>query len=155
MGVDRTPRVLLDRRLLAAMAVFLAGTALPGCALRRSAVFLPAGEVQRIRVSAAADGRPMAEARVVEDPARVAQVCDFLKKHEEGWEPIWHTPWAGDYSIVLETDHSWQSIYLKEDAIQTNSQGAPVERKLSPASQQELLALLEVDDGPRTVSAAR
>ena len=137
------------------MAVFLAGTALPGCALRRSASFLPAGEVQRIRVSAASTEGRLAEARVVEDPARIAQVCDFLRETRGGMgADLAHA--AGGGLLDRAGDRPLVAVDLPdEDAIQTHSQGAPVKRKLSPASQQELLALLEVDDGPRTVSAAR
>ncbi len=113
-----------------------------GCAMRRSATFLPADQVRQIRVSQNVDGRQIGDVSVLDDPARITQVHAFLQSHQAGWKPIWHTPWAGEYSVLLETDDSWQSIFVIDDALQTNSDGAPIQRKLSPESHQELLALL-------------
>ncbi len=141
----RTTGFMKSRRLRNSIVVaicLIVSTNFTGCAMRRSATFLPADEVRQIRVSRNVDGRQIGDVSVLDDPARITQVHAFLQAHQEGWEPIWHTPWAGEYSVLLETDDSWQSVFVVEDALQTNSDGAPIQRKLSPESHQELLALL-------------
>jgi hypothetical protein len=127
---------------LVVVICLIVSTSFTGCAMRRSATFLPADQVRQIRVSRNIDGRQIGEVSVLDDPARITQVHAFLQAHQQGWEPIWHTPWAGEYSVLLETDDSWQSIFVVDDALQTNSDGAPIQRKLSPEAHQELLALL-------------
>lgn len=129
--------------------LFIAWPLTTGCAFRRSATFLPSEQVQRIRVSQNVAGRQVSDVCVLEDPGRIAQLHAFLKEHEDGWEPIWDTPWAGDYSILLEAGDTWQSIFLVDGAIQTNSDGVPVQRKLSPDSHERLLNLLGIkSSGP-------
>lgn len=140
---SRRHRIL--RRCVVWAVLFIAWPLTTGCALRRSATFLPSEQVQRIRVSQNVGGRQVSDVCVLEDPGQIAQLHAFLEEHEDGWEPIWDTPWAGDYSILLEADDTWQSIFLVENAIQTNSDGAPVQRKLSPESYQRLLNLLGVE----------
>lgn len=127
--------------------LFIASVTSSGCALRRSATFLPASEVRRIRVSQSVNGRQVSDARLLDDPEQIAQLYAFLDEHEEGWEPLWDTPWAGDYSIHLETDDSWQSIFVVDNTMQTNSGGVPIKRKLSPESHQRLIALLGLEPG--------
>jgi hypothetical protein len=113
--------------------------------MRRSATFLPSEEVQRIRVSQNVGGRQIGDVCVLEDPGRIAQLHAFLEEHEDGWEPIWGTPRSGDYSILMESGDTWQSIFIVRNAIQTNSDGVPVERELSAESHQQLLALLGIE----------
>lgn len=150
MGTDRIPHNRPGKYRLAAIGTLLAAAVCSGCALRRSASFLPVDQVECIRVSRNVGGRQVSDVCVVDDPARIAQVYEFLKRHEKGWEPMWDTPRGGDYSILLETGGQWQSIFIVADMMQTNSGGAPVKRKLSAESQQELLALLGLQ--PQTVS---
>ena len=145
MSIDRTRQKLPVKHRLTMIAILFAGAVSSGCAMRRSATFLPVDQVQRIRVSQNVEGRQVGDVCVVDDPAQIAQIYTFLKTHEKGWEPLWSTPSAGDYSILLETDDAWQSIFVAENAMQTHSGGAPVKRNLSPESHRELLVLLGIE----------
>ncbi len=145
MSINGTWSTLPEKYHATMIAILLAGTVSSGCAMRRSATFLPVDEVQRIRVSQNVDGRQVGDVCVVDDPAQIAQIYAFLKTHEKGWEPLWGTPSAGDYSILLEADDAWQSIFIAANSLQTHSGGAPVIRKLSPESHRELLALLGIE----------
>ena len=142
MSAKESTRQQLSKWCVVSGIWLLAWISATGCAFRRSATFLPSEEVRQIRVSQNIAGRHLSDVSVLKDPARTAELHAFLAEHADGWKPIWTTPWAGEYSILLESDDSYQSIFVLGNAIQTHSEGTPIQRELSPESRQRLLALL-------------
>ena len=84
------------RRLL--IVLLLAVVALTGCCFGPwGTTYAPLGPVTRIKVTAGLSDKK--EVRVIEDPAEVQRVVEFVDGHRHGWG--WLSGWTGFSRRVL------------------------------------------------------